>query len=170
MTTGKAKITVRETALMGAMTALLVLSVHIMAPLPNVEPVTLLIILYTLFLGGKVAYILAAYLLIEGCFYGFGIWWMMYVYLWPLLSLLTFLFRRKEGILFWSLFSGAFGLFFGALCSLAYLFVGGPGTAFAWWVAGIPYDLIHCAANFVLCMALFRPMNRLLKKFRLWLS
>lgn len=161
-----AKLTIKEIALMGVMIALLEVAVHVMAPLPNVEPVTLLVILYTLFFGKKVIYILAAYLLLEGCWYGFGIWWIMYVYLWPLLSALTYLFRRKESVWFWSILAGSFGLCYGALCSIPYFFIGGPSMAFTWWVAGIPYDLIHCISNAVICLVLFIPLNRVMKRLR----
>ena len=57
------RLTIRDLALMGAMTCLLIVSVHALAPLPNVEPVTLLVILFTLFWGKRVAYILTACLL-----------------------------------------------------------------------------------------------------------
>lgn len=158
------KLTVKETALMGAMTALLEVSVHIMASLPNVEPVTLLVILYTLFFGKKVIYILTAYLLFEGCWYGFGIWWFTYAYTWPLLALLAYLFRRQKSVWFWSLLSGTFGLMFGALSAVPYFFIGGAALAFSWWIAGIPYDFIHCMSNAVLCMTLFVPLNRILNQ------
>ncbi len=160
------KLTTREVALMGVMTALLEAAVHAMTFLPNMEPVTLLIILYTLFFGKKIIYILLAYILFEGCFYGFGLWWVMYAYIWPFLALLTHLFRKNESVWFWSIFSGAFGLFFGALCAIPYFFIGGPAAALTWWVAGIPYDLIHCASNAVLCIVLFRPLSYVLKRLR----
>lgn len=164
MKQGKTVVTARQTALMGVMTALLLAAVHVMAVLPNVEPVTLLVILYTLFLGKKVFYVLAAYLLLEGCWYGFGQWWFSYAYIWPLLAFLTYLFRKRESVLFFSIFSGLFGLFFGALCSLSWLVIGGWGAAFAWWVAGIPFDLIHCISNTALCMVLFRPLHYVFRK------
>jgi energy-coupling factor transport system substrate-specific component len=160
----KKKLTTRDIAVMGIMIAVLEASVHAMAPLPNVEPVTLLFILYTLFLGKKVVYILAAYLLLEGCFYGFGLWWIMYLYVWPLLTFLTYLFRKQQSVWFFAIFSGVFGLFFGALCSIPYFFIGGISTAFAWWVSGIPFDLIHCVSNFLLCMVLFQPLRYVLSK------
>lgn len=166
MAGNKKKLTVKEIAMLGAMTAMLEVSVHMMASLPNVEPVTLLIILYTLFLGKKVVYILAAYLIFEGCWYGFGLWWFSYAYIWPSLALVTYIFRRQRSVWFWSIVSAAFGLMFGALCSVPYFFIGGPAAAFTWWVAGIPYDLIHCVSNAVLCMALFVPLNRALQQFR----
>ena len=160
------RLTIRDLALMGAMTCLLIVSVYALAPLPNVEPVTLLVILFTLFWEKRVAYILTAYLLLEGCFYGFGLWWVMYAYLWPLLALLTFLCRRQKSVWFWSLLSGAYGLFFGALCSIPYFLIGGPSMAFTWWVAGIPYDLVHCLSNGILCMVLFRPLNHVLNRLK----
>lgn len=160
------RLTIRDLALMGVMTTLLIVSVHALAPIPNVEPVTLLVILYTLFWGKRIGYILTAYLLLEGCFYGFGLWWIMYAYLWPLLALLTYLMRRQKSVWFWSLLSGAFGLFFGALCSIPYLFIGGPSMAFTWWVAGIPYDLIHCLSNGILCMVLFLPLSHALSRLK----
>lgn len=160
------KLTIQEIALMGIMTALLEVAVHAMAVLPNVEPVTLLIILYTIFFGKKVVYILAAYLFFEGCWYGFGLWWVMYAYVWPLLAFLTYLFRKNKSAWFWSVFSGAFGLFYGALCSIPYFFIGGPAMAFAWWVSGIPFDLLHCVSNALLCMVLFVPLQRVLKQLK----
>lgn len=166
MTDHTRKLTVREIALMGVMTAMLEVAVHIMAPLPNVEPVTLLVILYSLFFGPKVFYILAAYLLFEGCWYGFGLWWIMYTYIWPLLAILTCIFRKKDSLWFWCLLSGSFGLFFGALSSIPYFFIGGPAAAFAYWVAGIPFDLIHCVSNAVLCLVLFVPLNHILKQLK----
>jgi energy-coupling factor transport system substrate-specific component len=160
-----AKLSTRDIAFMGVMLAVLEVSVHAMASLANVEPVTLLLMLYTLCLGGKVVYILAAYLLLEGCFYGFGLWWIMYLYTWPLLAFLTYRLRRQQSVWPFAILAGAFGLCFGALCSIPYLFLGGVPTAFAWWVAGIPYDLVHCVSNFLICLVLFTPLRRCLTKF-----
>jgi energy-coupling factor transport system substrate-specific component len=152
---------------MGLMVAILEASVHAMAVIPNVEPVTLLLILYTLFLGKKVLFVIAAYLLLEGCFYGFGLWWIMYLYIWPLLAFLTYKLRRQRSVWVFAILSGLFGLFFGALCSIPYLFMGGIASAFAWWISGIPFDLIHCASNFVLCLVLFPPLRHCLERLQL---
>ena len=56
--------------------------------------------------------------------------------------------------------SGLFGLLFGALCAPVYLFAGGPAFALSWWLSGIPYDLLHCAGNFVLALVLFVPLRK----------
>ena len=41
--------------------------------LPNVELVTLLIMLYTLYFGRKIIYVIPFFVLIEGIVWGFGI-------------------------------------------------------------------------------------------------
>ena len=38
-------------------------------------------------------------------------------------------------------------------------------TAAAMWIAGIPYDLIHCVSNFVLTLLLYRPLYRVFSHF-----
>lgn len=153
----------RDIALTGVMIATIEASKLALSFLPNVELVTLLIILYTLTFGRKIVYVIAAFLLLEGCLYGFGLWWVMYAYIWPLVAGLAWFFRRRESVWFWSIFSGACGLFFGAFCSVPYLFIGGVKAMFTWWVAGIPYDLIHCVSNTVLCLILFAPLKAVLR-------
>ena len=32
----------------------------------------------------------------------------------------------------------------------------------AWWVSGIPFDLLHCAGNFVIALVLFVPLRKLM--------
>ncbi len=160
----KKKLDTRDIAEIGVMIAVLEAAKNALSFLPNVELVTLLIILYTLYFKDKICYVLSAFLLLEGCWHGFGLWWVMYAYVWPLLAFLTYLMRKKESAWAFSILAGAFGLFFGALCSLSYLFIGGIRTAFAWWVAGIPYDLIHGASNFILCRVLFLPLKKVCKR------
>jgi energy-coupling factor transport system substrate-specific component len=157
-------LTTRDITVMGFMVALLEVSVHAMAAIPNVEPVTLLVMLYTLFFGTKVFYILAAYLLLELCFYGFGIWWLSYLYVWPLLAIVTYRFRAHSSVWFYAVLAAAFGLLFGALCTIPYIFLSGISGAFAWWVAGIPYDVIHCVANFIMCAVFFEPLRYSFRK------
>ncbi len=150
-------------ALIGVMTATLEAAKSALAFLPNVELVSLLIILYTLFFKKLILYVIPVFVLLEGCIYGFGLWWIMYLYTWPLLALLTHLFRRQKSPLFWSVLSGFFGLFYGALCAVPYIFLSGIRGAFAWWTAGIYFDLIHCVSNFTLCLILFVPLRNILK-------
>ncbi len=158
------KISARDIALIGVMAAMLEGLKTVLNALPNIELVSLLIILYTLFFGWRVLFVLPIFTLLEGCMFGFGLWWIMYLYTWPLLALLTFLFRKQRSPLFWAVLCGAFGLFYGFFCAIPYLFINGVSGMFAWWIAGIPYDLIHCVANFVLCLLLFKPLSKALSQ------
>lgn len=130
-----------------------------MASMPNIEIVTLLVILYTQVYRKKVFFIIYAFVALEGIFYGFGIWWMNYLYIWTLLALLVLLLGRKNrSLVFWGIVSGAYGLCYGMLCAIPYFVAGGVGGGIAYWIAGIPYDILHCAGNVVLCLLLYRPL------------
>lgn len=164
------KLNVKNIALLGVMIAILEVAKNVLAFLPNVELVSLLIILYALYLGKRVFFVVPAFVLIEGCIYGFGLWWIMYLYTWPLLAVLAMLFKKQDSVWFWSILSGIFGLFYGALSSIPYLFLGGFQTAFSWWIAGIPFDIIHCVSNFVLCLILFKPLRNVMRRMTVLLD
>lgn len=158
------KLQTKDIVIIGMMTAMMEAAKLSLAAVPNVELISLLIILFTLFFEQKVVYVIGAFILVEGLLYGFGVWWVMYLYAWPLLALVTWLFRKQESVWIFSVISGVFGLLFGTMCSIPYLFIGGWKMAFSWWIAGIPYDLIHGVSNFIICMVLFVPMRRIMHK------
>ena len=139
----KTKITVRDIAITGMMIATIEVAKNALAFIPNVELVSLLVILFTLYFGKKILFVIPAFILLEGCIYGFGLWWIMYLYVWPLLALITYIMRKQDSVWVWAIISGSFGLAFGALCSIPYIVLSGPKAAFAWWVSGIPFDILH---------------------------
>lgn len=154
-----------ESALMGVLTALLFMGQVFMAALPNIEIVSLLIILYTVFFGKKVFRIIYCFVFLEGFLYGFGMWFFNYLYIWTVLALVCLPLRKNGSVLLWSIVSGFFGLGFGLLCTLPYLLAGGFAAAFSYWVSGLSFDITHCIGNFVLCLLLFRPLYALLERF-----
>ena len=154
----------RDAAAVGLMVAVIEVCKLVMQGLPNIEMTSFLLILFTLHFGRLSIYAVPAFILIEGMIYGFGLWWVMYLYAWPLLTLVTRAFSRQDSAFFWAFVSGAFGLLFGLLCAPVYLFSGGPGFAVSWWISGIPFDLTHAAGNFVIALVLFVPLRRLLTK------
>lgn len=169
--TGKVKITIQEITLIGMMVAVIEVCKAALSFLPNVELTTFWLIMFTLFFGKRVVLVVPVFILIEGCIYGFGIWWAMYLYTWPLLVLLAWIFRKQESVWFWAIFSSLFGLFFGFLCAISMVVPGLPdgvrsalSAGFAWWVAGIPWDIVHGTANFVLMLALYHPVRAVMKR------
>ena len=143
-----------------------------MASLPNIELTSFWLILFTLCYGKRSLYAVPVFILIEGAVWGFGLWWVMYLYAWPLLVLLVLLLRKLDNVVLWSVVSGAFGLLFGFLCAIPYGVIGlmdgglinGFRAAFAYWVAGLSFDLIHGISNFALMLVLYYPVSQIMKK------
>lgn len=158
------KLTTRDIAVLSLMAASLEAVKLALAFIPNVELVTLLIILYTMFFGGKVLLAVFTFSGLECLIWGFGVWTVMYLYIWPLLAVLVLVFRKQTSVWFYSMLAGVFGLLFGALCSIPYFFIGGAKMALTWWIAGIPFDIIHGVSNFILTIVLFVPLSGALRK------
>lgn len=158
------KISLQMMVYLGMLTAVVEAGKMALTFLPNIEVVTLLLVLYALTLGWKTIYVAVVFTILECFVWGFGLWTISYFYIWIGLVVLVCLWRKQDSVWFWSIFSGIFGLFFGAMCAIPYLFIGGIHTAFAWWVAGIPYDLVHCVGNFVLMLVLYHPVLAILRK------
>lgn len=159
-----AHLNTKEIALMGILSALLIIGQVALGFLPNIEVVTLLVIAYTLVFGKKVFFIIYIFVLVEGLIYGFGLWWINYLYVWSVQAAVTLFFRKQKSVLFWSILSGFFGITFGALCALPYFAIGGPQAAFAYWISGLAYDISHCIGNVVVCLVLFKPVLSILKR------
>ncbi len=175
MSTGrkdKNGISVQDIALIGMMTAILEVSKLSLSFLPNVELVTFWIIMFTIFFGPKVIYAMIAFILIEISIYGIQTWVIMYMYIWPILTLIVCLCGRNHSIWLYSILSGIYGLLFGFFCAIPYFFIGavdggirsGLIMAFNWWVAGIPFDMVHGVANFILMLVLYKPVRALLNR------
>lgn len=137
---------------------------YVMAFLPNIEPVSLCVMVYATVFGKKAFWPVYLYVALEILFYGLGLWNICYLYVWAILALCALAMRKTESPLGWAILSGAFGLLFGALCGIVDVFVGGFGYAAAKWVSGIPFDLAHCAGNFAIALLLFRPLRSLTGK------
>lgn len=130
--------------------------------IPNVELVSLLIILYTLVFKKKTLYIIYVFVILEGLLYGFGLWWFSYLYVWTILFIIVMIFRKSSNVFLWTIISGIYGLSFGAFFTIPYFFMGGFPSAFAYWVNGIPFDIIHCISNIIVTLILFKPLYSLI--------
>ncbi len=163
------KISVKDVAYLGISLAVLEASKLALDLLPNIEVVTLLFIVYTIFYGRKTILVAIGFTVVECFLKGVNVWSFMYLYIWPMLILIVFYANKhKAGYVFYCILSGFFGLFFGLFCSIPYLFIGGRSMAVTWWIAGIPYDIIHCVSNFLLCLLLFKPLCAIMRKLNIF--
>ena len=136
----------------------------VMGPLPNIEPVSLLVILFAVTFGWKALYPVYIFVVMEILYYGINTWNVYYLYVWTVLALVAILMRKSTNPLAWALLSGVYGLFFGALCGIVDIFIGGFAYAASKWVSGIPFDLLHCGGNFGIALIMFKPLRNLLEK------
>ncbi|WP_051204331.1 hypothetical protein [Butyrivibrio sp. VCD2006] len=171
MTGTNRKFSILDIAQIGIMVAVIEVSKLALSGMPNIELTSFWLIMFTLFFGWKIVVVVPVFILIEGAFYGIHIWWIMYLYAWPLLVFIAWIFRKNTSAILWAVISGIFGLCFGALCSIPYFVIGlssggvatGLRSAITWWIAGIPWDFIHCAGNFIIMLVLYYPISHAMK-------
>ena len=167
MSAGKsARLSAREIAELSLICALMVAGKEGLRVIPNVHPVTLLLLLATAVYGVKALYPAFGFAILEIALYGAGLWNLMYLYVWPIVVFAALPFRQSRSRALWAALAGLHGLCFGALCAIPYLFIGGWKMAFTWWLSGIPYNVIHCVSNAVLVFALLPPLRKLLETLK----
>lgn len=159
------KLSVRELCILSLLAALIFGTKVALASLPNINLNAVFIILAVVFFGWKALYTVYVYVLLEGLVFGFSVWWVGYLYIWAILAAVAMLFRKNDSALIWAVIAAVFGLTFGPLMYLEWFAInGGWKGYFAMWVAGIPYDLTHCAGNFVFTLVLYRPLHTVMEK------
>ena len=160
----KSKLTLKEIALFGVLGALTFGAKVAMSGLPNIEPVSLMVMLFAAIFGWKALYPVYLYVLMEVLLYGINLWNINYLYIWTVLLVAAYFMRRLQNPIWWALLSGFFGLTFGLLCSPVYVFLNGWDFALRWWLAGLGFDVLHAIGNFVITLVLFTPMRKLLER------
>ena len=166
MKSSKPALNIRELVLFGVLGAMTFALKFAMAALPNIEPVTLCLLVYGVVFGYKALYPCYIYVAMEILCFGFGTWNFCYLYIWVIPVLLGIFLKQIRQSLVWALVAAVYGLLFGALCGIVDAFIGGMGYAVAKWASGIPFDIAHCLGNFAIVLILFKPLRELLDK--LW--
>ncbi len=160
----KQKLSTYDIVLFGILGALTFAFKYVMSYLPNIEPVSLLVMLFAVTFGWKALFPTYLYVAMEIYVYGINTWNIYYLYIWALLAAAAVMLRKMEEPLGWAILSAAFGLAFGGLCGITDIFLLGFEAAAAKWVSGIWFDITHCIGNFVMALFLFAPLRKLLKR------
>lgn len=145
------------------------LSKILMEFLPNIHMLGMLTMLYTVVYRRKALIPLYVFVLLEGVFAGFSIWWIPYLYIWTVLWGITMLLPKnmppKVAVVVYMIVCGLHGLCYGTLYAPFQAIAFGynlKGTL-AWIVAGLPWDAIHMVGNIILG-SLIVPLSKLLIK------
>lgn len=121
---------------------------------PNVHFLGMLTMTYTLVYRRRALIPIYVYILLNGVYAGFNIWWVPYLYLWTILWGITMLLPRnmpnKIAVPVYAIVCGLHGLAFGTLYAPAQaLFFGYSFKQMLAWIAtGLPWDAVHAAGNF----------------------
>lgn len=150
------------------MSALLTALKFALSFIPNVEVVTLLIMVYAAVFGA--AYTLPAVVVfcaVEIAIYGVGSWVILYFIYWPMLAAVSCLLFAKRRNIFLAVavavvMSALFGVL-SACCDTLYVAVGlYEGDLAHYWLAyyvrGLYFDLVHVVSNFIVIAVLFKPL------------
>ena len=163
------KLKIRELAIFGILGGMMYASKALMSALPNIHLIAVFIGAETLTYRKKALYPIAIYVLFEGLFGGFTVWWLPYLFVWPLLwgafMILPKNMPKKYAIPVYMLTAGLHGLLYGTLTAPFYAIPMGLDMQGMkdWIIMGLPYDAIHGISNFCLGTLIY-PIAQLLKK------
>ncbi|ATZ18468.1 hypothetical protein ESOMN_v1c00830 [Williamsoniiplasma somnilux] len=139
-----------------------------LASIPNVELVTLMLSIAGLCMHRYMSMTIALiFVLLEALTYGFGDWVILYIIVWPLLTLSFSLFKKYAEYA-WVLVIAVntiFGFLFGAIdAGIKYLLYD-QSTMIAYWIKGLVFDLIHGVGNFMIALLCFKPVYAVVSRY-----
>ncbi len=149
--------------------ALMYASKIVMEALPNIHLLGMFTIVFTIVFRKKALIPIYVYVMLNGLFAGFSVWWIPYLYIWTILWAVVMILPKKMPkwlcYVVYPALCALHGLAFGILYApaQAIMFKMSFEQAVAWVMAGIPFDIVHCAGNFAAGL-LIVPLSGVLKK------
>ncbi|MCQ2409067.1 MAG: hypothetical protein MJ068_00825 [Clostridia bacterium] len=173
MVNKRVKLTSAYIARVALMAALLTTLKLAFSFIPNVEVVTLLILVFSSSFG--LIYSLPATLifcLTEMLFYGFNSWVILYFVYWPLLAVISAVLLKRKNVAVAVIISAFLSFVFGVLSACAdtlfcVMKLSGPDLAkyfAAYYLRGLYFDVIHIVSSSVIVLVLFRPLTAVCRK------
>lgn len=141
----------------------------IMEVLPNIHLLGMFTMVFTIAFRKKALIPIYIYVLLNGLYAGFTIWWIPYLYVWTILWGVTMLLPKKMPKKFacvvYPLVCALHGIAFGALYAPAQALLFGLdfNQMVAWILAGLPWDTLHGVGNFFAGILII-PLSDLLIK------
>ena len=135
--------------------ALMFASKMLMEVAPNIHLLGVFTIAFTVVYRGKALYPIYIYVLLNGVFGGFGIWWIPYLYIWTVLWGITMLLPKKMpkavAVVVYAVVNALHGYGFGIIYAPAQALLFGLSFKgmIAWIIAGFPFDVIHGTSNLI---------------------
>lgn len=144
----------------------------IMEVLPNIHLLGMFTMTFTLVYRKKALIPLYIYVLINGIYAGFSMWWVPYTYIWTILWLVTMLLPKnmpkKVAYVIYPIVCAVHGALFGIFYAPAQAVMFGMDfqQMLAWIAVGLPFDILHAIGDFAagfLIIPLANTLRRLEK-------
>lgn len=151
------------------MATLMFCSKILMEALPNIHLLGMLTMTYTIVLRKKALIPIYVYVLLNGLYGGFSMWWVPYLYIWTILWAVTMILPKnmpkKAACVVYPAVCGLHGFLFGILYAPAQAVMFGLDLeqTIAWITAGLPFDALHGVGNLIAGLLIF-PVSEFLKK------
>lgn len=158
---------IKKIAVSSILTALLVAVKYALGFFPGVELTTLLVISYALFLPLSISVLtIVSSIFIIGIIYGFGVWWVMYWFIFPTEAILTFALRRylKANNIVFALWTGFWGFSILFWFALQDWVLYGEAKAVLGMSTAVVTNTIEGAVNFFVALLLFYPVKMAIDK------
>ncbi|KMJ59796.1 metal ABC transporter permease [Bacillus sp. LL01] len=160
-------MTTKKIALLGMLIALCVVGRIAFSSVPNVQPVTAIIIICAFWMGPLAGVILAVgTTFATNLVLGSGMWTITQIFAWSVIGLLSGaigIWFKKIPVFLLSLYAGLCGLFFGLVFSIQNMVVGGV-PFLPYYLAGLPFDINHAVGNVVFFIVLYPILSKLLNE------
>ena len=138
-------------------------------PISNIHLIGVFIVAFTIVYRQKALYPIYVFVFITGMLSGFATWWVPYLYIWTVLWGITMLLPKRmpkwmKPFVYMTV-CALHGFLYGALYApvQALLFGLNFDGMVAWYLAGLPWDILHGISNFF-CGILIMPIISILRK------
>ena len=141
----------------------------IMEFLPNIHLLGMFTMLFTIIYRARALIPIYIYVLLNGLYAGFNLWWVPYLYIWTVLWAVTMLLPkrmpRKFAAVVYPIVCSLHGLAYGTLYAPAQALMFGLNyeQTIAWIITGLPFDVVHAVGNLVAGL-LIVPLERLMRR------
>lgn len=161
----------RKLTLLALLTALAVtLRIFKVIPIPNVQPVTDIVMICTLEIGSGYGIILAALtMIISNIYLGFGIWTIPQILAYLGCVLVVILFAKltplKKHFLLQLVLATLLGYVYGIIINFGMSIWGGWQAFFGYVATSFLFDTYHCIGNFAFYLVLYKPLTLALRHY-----
>ena len=165
----KRLLSIKEIAVFAMLGALMFCSKIIMEILPNIHLLGMFTCVFTIVFRKKALIPIYLYVLLNGIYAGFALWWIPYLYIWTILWGMVMLLPKnmptKVACVVYPVICALHGFLFGILYApgQALMFSLNFEQTIDWIIVGLPFDITHGIGDFFAGF-LIVPLSSLLKK------